>query len=230
MEDDHHSYITAYCIDCRHSWKIPLACSNRFCNICHGSQRKRARDRMREVLKILNVPLNYQLKMFTFTIKNQDNLKYMVNFLVDSFKTLRKSKNWNRYVLGGYYVVELTTSSHGWHAHLHVLALSLYYPYKLLLRQWNQITQATGVFIQNIPRDAAISYVTKYVTKTQLIEDDQFEASDALKGRRLYQAFGCFHSINVQVPGKKFECPICYSTSCCILEHLDRSARFLSSA
>lgn len=97
----------------------------------------------------------------------------------------------------------MTHSDSGWHAHLHIIIESAYIPWHEIHSGWKAVSGGSGCHIKAIPGRAIVNYVSKYVTKTELPADLQLQASDALRGRRLYQPFGAWHApinaINVPV-------------------------------
>jgi len=133
----------------------------------------------------------------------------MLKKLLSSFRALRRRKLWKSTVSGGVFVVEVTVSETGWHIHLHSVIYGAFIPWDSLKAEWEALTGASGVYIQKIPRKAAVGYLTKYLTKPDEDPEKLRELSEELKGARFFQPFGEWH--NLLKPEKKvpYRCPKC---------------------
>jgi hypothetical protein len=223
-----HEYRTLFCIDCHHQFTVPIRCSNRFCNECSGSTRSRVRRRLTGIIKAYNLPSGHRFKHITLAIRNQVDARDMAKFLLSSFRRLRQRQLWSRMVDGGAYVLEVTGGPGSWHLHIHVLCAALRIPWHRLLRDWNKITGSRSVYIQNCNTSQVISYVTKYISKTTVPEALQIEVSQSLKGTRMFQPFGSWHSLSVRIPKEKAHCPHCDSTRIECLEIIFRQVKLQS--
>ena len=135
----------------------------------------------------------------------------MIKFLQRSFRRLRQRADWKRKVTGGAFVIEVTSSESGWHAHLHIVLVGKYFPFKILLKNWKSITGATGVFIKRIPPSKATGYLTKYISKPGkgIDHDNSGFVSGTLYGVRLFQPFGEWYAISAKYSPKPIPCKSC---------------------
>jgi hypothetical protein len=147
--------------------------------------------------------------MLTLSLPSSPDGAAMLKKLLSSFRALRRRKLWRQTVLGGVFVVEATVSDEGYHLHLHSVLFSAFIPWDALKADWEAITGASGVYIQKIPRKAAVGYLTKYLTKPGEDPETLRELSGELKGARFFQPFGDWH--NKLKPEKKvpYKCPKC---------------------
>lgn len=212
MENDRlssHVYKRIACCGCGHTFDVPLSCGNRFCEVCNQPRRRRIQTKLNHFIKNAVVPPGYRWRFVTLTLPRSDDLTVAVRCLVSSFRKLRARSFWRRRVNGGAYVIEVIGRPGNWHAHLHVLVLSSWIPVHGLSRNWSLCSPGKIVHIKSIPPSAMVAYVTKYVTKTDLHPDYQVQASQALKGQRLFQPFGSLHLLTASVPRVQYECPMC---------------------
>lgn len=191
-----HKFITILCSNCGDRFDVPVYCGDRFCPICSVARRIRIRNRLEFLVKNVSRRTGYNFKHLTLTIKNQKNLALMTSDIVKCFRNLRKTRSWKTHVCGGAFVCEITGYSGNWHVHLHVIIQSKYYPFKEILHHWMKLSPGRGVYIQNIPKNQIVRYLTKYLTKSDVPDADHYEMNQALKGMRLFQPFGDWFSIN----------------------------------
>lgn len=210
---DNHSYTRIVCTNCNAFFDVPVYCGNRFCPVCMVGRQSRVRRKLRGLVELVKPSPGYSIKHLTLTIRNMCDLKPMVEHLLKSFRRLRQRTFWKNYVEGGVFVVEVTGKPGDWHAHLHVVISARYLPYKKLLSQWIAVSGSRGVYIKRIPISAIVNYLTKYLTKTELAGVHQIEASAALKGKRMFQAFGCWHTLVGQVTCAVAVCSCCGARS-----------------
>lgn len=130
--------------------------------------------------------------------------------LVEGFRRLRSSAWWKRHVSGGIYVIEATRSGDKWHVHLHAIVQSDFLPQRELSSRWKAATGDIIVYIQ-LMRDTshAVSYLTKYLSKTAVVGDFRPELARALKSSRLFSPFGTWHAIKIKIPRRECVCPKC---------------------
>jgi len=209
INDDPHQYLRIYCFNCGRNFDVPVPCGNRFCPICHLTRRSRARKRIQQLLMNTDIPSGYSLTHLTLTISNQESLPEMVEHLIKSFRRLRQRKFWSKYVEGGCFVLEVTGRDGDWHAHIHSVIVCRFIPWKKLKEVWSRVSGGQGVYLRRITRKGALDYLTKYITKTELSEEAQIDASVALKGKRLFQPFGKWHDLD-----RKFEPTAAVCSNC----------------
>lgn len=138
----------------------------------------------------------------------------MVDHLITSFRKLRARKMWQHCVRGGCYVIEVTHSDHGWHAHLHILAMSRFMPQRWLSNVWNSISGSPIVWIESCRKgNNPVAYVTSYMTTWNIPQERLAEANRDLRDRRLWNVFGVAHAWNLKYRPAHTPCPCCGSDS-----------------
>lgn len=191
-----HTFMRIICDHCGETKDVPVYCGDRFCPICSGSRQRSVRERLKFILDNKVVPKSYRLKMLTLTIPNQSDASVMIRTILKSFRRLRQRQYWKNHVHGGAYVVEMTGRPGNWHAHVHVIMVSRWMKWEKLLRIWQAVSPGRGVWIDDIPENEAVSYVTKYISKSSIPDDFNLDVNLALKGVRMFSPFGSWHSIN----------------------------------
>jgi hypothetical protein len=106
-------------------------------------------------------------------------------------------------------VLELKGCPGRWHLHLHALITGSYLPKRDLSRLWAQVSPGKIIRIRAVPPGDAVRYITKYVTKTDLPEAFQLEASTTLKGVRMFNAFGALAPLIRAAKLPPAVCPNC---------------------
>lgn len=204
-----HSFRSLYCSSCGYVLSVPIYCRNRFCPTCSADRTAKIRERLRLYLRSLNSPPGYSVKFLTLTIPPQDSPRESARVLVSSFRRLRKRSFWRSHVSGGAFVLEASFRNPGFHIHIHAVVDAKYMDYNLLLAEWMAVSPGRGVYIRRIPHNAAVNYLTKYLTKSTLPEAVQPELSSALKDFRLFQLFGLWHGNLPALKRRRYNCPEC---------------------
>ena len=124
-------------------------------------------------------------------------------------------------MLGGAYVVHVSGSPGKWHCHLHIALESKYIPWVKLLNHWIACSGGQGVYIQELDKAHIIAHLSTDKTNGSLPEAHQIIVSAALRNIRLFQPFGSWHDIKVQIVHPDFVCPKCRGTSWYPAEHFD---------
>jgi len=212
-----HQYRSVICLHCGYSFRFPVYCGNRFCDVCSLSRNLRVRDRLRWLLGRIQPARGYRIRFLTLTIPNSEDLVTGIDTLVRSFRRFRQRAVWRRYVLGGIYILEVTGRPGNWHCHLHALIESRYFPVQLISRIWAKVSPGKVVWITNAPLKAATAYLTTYLTKS-----DSPAAVTEIKGRalskyRLFSPFGSWHSISKGYHRQKYQCPMCHTAQWSLL-------------
>lgn len=209
-EDPNHTYTTFVCMGCGHTIRIPVRCGNRFCRICSVNRRNRISDRVKYLLERVTLDIGHSFKFLTLTIPNMENPKDQLKMLQKSFRRFRQRVWWKGLVKGGcsFYEVKIGTDGK-YHIHLHAIIESAYLDHRIISEQWSQVSPGRIVDIRMIHKPQIINYVTKYTTKSDLPLFDQFEASSILKGSRLFQPFGTWHSISKEFKPEPCRCNKC---------------------
>lgn len=204
-----HDYRTIYCGSCGHEIRVPIYCKNRFCPVCSQNRARRIRTRMSGLLSKTRLLPCENFKAITLHVRNQESLAQMCTFLHKSFRKLRSRALWKRHVSGGCFVVEISGKPGCWHAHIHIICQSSYFPWDVLLNEWRFLVGAGGIYIQRIKNEAILGYLTKYLTKVCSEPGVQHEISDQLKNFRLFNPFGNWYRLLPKYVKKKYPCPIC---------------------
>lgn len=150
------------------------SCKLRCCPVCCRIAARRVKERLSAALHERTLS---KWRLITLTVPAVDqDLKTQLRSLIASFKALRKTPNWKKYVTGGYSVLEVTYNekTDRWHPHLHVTAGGLFYPWKELRDDWKAVTgNATVTDIRPIKSTAAaVKYLTSYLGKLTGITRD----------------------------------------------------------
>lgn len=207
--EDTHQYRLLICGSCGHKLNVPISCGNRFCSICGGPRRRRVRARLNSIVKSLRPGPGYSTKMVTLTMPKQPDLRSGVKVLLQSFRRLRQRKFWKNKVVGGAFVVEVKGIPGAWNIHLHCIVEARFIPNFTLSREWAQVSPGQITDVIKVPASAVISYVTKYLTKSSVAKHLEVEVSRALKGVRMFQPFGTWHSLALRWKPEIFKCPSC---------------------
>jgi hypothetical protein len=176
--------------------------------------------------------------LITLTVKNGDDLEERQAHLTDSLRLLQQRRRyfnagirgapWTELckVQGAVYTLELTNKGNGWHPHCHMIALSASEPsQEALSAEWKGITKDSFVVdVRPITGDPAEGFmeVFKYAVKfSDLSLDDNWQAAQILKGKRLLNSFGLFRG--VQIPESLLDEPLDD------LPYWDRFYRYISN-
>ena len=181
----------------------------------------RIRERLRSLIDFVDLKRGEGFSHLVLTVRSQDDVKKMCKFLVASFRKLRNRKPFKAHVCGGAYVLEITHSAEGWHAHLHIILQNTYISQTWLLSSWRSIVGSGGVFIKRIPKLAIINYLTKYMCKSELPESLRDECGDILRRQRLFTVFGIWHKLLPGWTKIPYKCHACGSTVWTPLLHPD---------
>jgi len=177
-------------------------CRDRLCLFCSNARTQSVTEQLQGLM--LN---NGCDRMIILTVQTTFSpLAEEIDFLMKSFKRLRRSKTWRRFVDGGAYVLEITLNPHtlAWHPHLHIAYKGKYFPQKLLSMTWKGITQGSYVvWVSKIDEVAgAAREMAKYVGKPQRVEKyppaQICEYAKAVHGLRMVQCFGSCYKLSVR--------------------------------
>lgn len=191
------------CLGCGFTIDIPVDCGDRFCGTCAPRRAFRVRSRLRWLLENTRPPPGYMLKMITLSMPNCKQLHTGVAALIKNFRRLRQRQIWKAHISGGATIIEVKGRPNNWHPHLHIICYARWIDWHRLQPAWLQISGGSACYISNIGRDAALSYVTKYITKSDVPEFLEYGVGLVLKRYRLFQRFGSWHG--VVIPKKKFD-------------------------
>ena len=153
--------------------------------------------------------------MITLTVRNGNDLEERTNHLLESWKVLlNRRRDWLkrgrgqtefRKLLGGVGAFEVTKGEEtGWHPHIHCLGLATdAIDQEALSAEWREITgdsfivDAREIDTSENPAKAFCE-VFKYALKfSDLSCEDNWQAFQVLRGRRLLFPFGCMWGVKV---------------------------------
>jgi len=181
------------CKGCHTTSRFYNRCEKFWCPIC---QPRLARERKQAVewwAKEIKQP-----KHVVLTIRNFDVLnKAKVTEFKDNFAKLRRRNVW-RLVTGGFYRIEVTNESRGWHLHMHVLVDARWVDAKLLAETWGKIVgqEFAIVKVKDARSKDYLAEVTKYVVKgDQLATWQAQQVVDFVTSFTGVRAFGVFGSL-----------------------------------
>lgn len=218
--DCNHDWHTVVCTHCSRTFKVPVPCKNRFCSVCKSNRKFKAEYKLKRVFESIKPLSGYNFKFVTLSTVSQESARDAVEVLVKSFRRLRQRAFWKSKVRGGVFVIEVTYSKSGYHAHLHIICHSRYLSWDKLQFNWNHCSGGLSVYIQNLPTEKAINYACKYIGKCPVDEEKQLEVSAALKGTRLVNFFGSFHGLANAVKVPHSVCPHCGNTHFMVLDFI----------
>ncbi len=208
-----HQFITILCTCCGHSFDVPVYCGYRFCPICSISRQNRVRRRLKWLINSIVIHKPFGIKHLTLTIANQDDLALMVKSLIRSFRRLRQRAYWKNHVNGGAFVIEITGRPGNWHAHIHCILEAMYMDWATLHKLWIKCSGGRGLYISRLPKNKAVAYLTKYLTKSDAPLQVMEAMSYALKGTRLFSPFGNWYAVNCTYASIKPACPKCNTSA-----------------
>lgn len=219
---DGHGLRRLFCANCGHVRTVPIYCKNRFCRYCSAPILRKAARRMRHLLTETKLPKYHKWYMLTLTIPNSPDLKQMAKDLREGFASLRRTRKWKENILGGFYVIEVKKGNGGWHAHIHACLarpyVSDWWPW--LFSAWKQRTNSQMVHEDYIPPERVVRYVTKYMTKDEMPDEDRADANDALRYSRLVCPFGACFDVAKTFKPLKTQCPCCQESIWISEDHL----------
>lgn len=216
--DTAHDFRTIYCSRCGSNHQVPVRCRDRFCPICSKVAAGRTRARLQWLIGKVPKRKTHKWTLITLTLASSDDLSSQIDHLVKSFRKLRSRHVWTDNVTGGLYVIEVTSSKAGWHAHLHIICQCRYIPQHQLSRVWQTVSGSRIVDIRRCRPDQVAGYVTHYLTKFDIPGQGLQEARTAMRGRRLWSPFGDLHDLNLQYVRPPFYCTQCGACEWTILE------------
>ena len=177
---------------------VSYKCHHRFCPACAGERSRRIARNV--AARIGDEPH----RMITLTIKHKnEDLQFLTNKLLKSFKALRRTPVWRTSVRGGIAFLEIKCSN-GWHPHLHMITVGNRVDHRELVREWERITgdsRIVHISFCRVPK-TTVNYVAKYASKPLdgTVTRDEARLEEALKGlagRKLVFTFGSWRGWRV---------------------------------
>ncbi len=193
MQECHTLQTFRRCCGCRKTSSFWNRCDLFFCPVCAP---RRARERKKEIewwVKEIAQP-----KHIVLTVRNSDNIsRDRVTWLKDSLAKLRRNKIF-RAVRGGFYSLEVTNESRGWHLHLHILADVRYISQSELAIVWGKIVGQDFAIVKVKDCRGAdyLAEVTKYLMKgSELASWSGTDIADFIRAFTGLRTFGVFGSL-----------------------------------
>jgi hypothetical protein len=187
------------CQGCRATSRFWNRCDVKWCPIC---AEKLARER-RESVEWWTHQIK-QPKHVVLTMRNTDTLTVeTVQRFKNAFARLRRRKfaqNWN----GGFYSLEVTNESRGWHLHLHTLIDARWIDGGELARQWAEcIGQDIAIVaVKDCRGDSYLKEVTKYAVKgsdfAAWSSPDIIAFVEAFENVRTFGVFGSLYKVRTE--------------------------------
>ncbi|HMP07015.1 MAG TPA: protein rep [Lacipirellulaceae bacterium] len=189
--------------EARESYRVVSnRCRCRWCAPCAAARGRIVAQRLRTLFD------GQPITMMTLTLRHNDTtLAAQLLRLRRAFANLRRDKWFASQVKGGVAVVEVKLGrDQRWHVHHHVLMQAEYLDKKQLAAKWLAITGDSSIVdLRRVDPGKGSSYVTKYVAKPAdnaiTTQPDKFdEMICAMKGARLFNAFGTMKKIAAETP------------------------------
>lgn len=204
-----HSWRVLVCAHCGHEIKVLVDCKNRFCSQCAPRRSARISNRLNWLVNHIKPLPGYRLKMITLSTSNCSDIRSGVSHLLKSFRKLRQRTFWREKVEGGGFVIEITGRPGNWHPHIHAVLYSSYMPWRRLWKDWKQVSGGNAVYITSCSPDAAMRYITKYISKSIVPPHLQVQLSMELSRYRLFQRFGSWHGLKLPSRVWDYRCESC---------------------
>lgn len=206
LEDTHQLYKLDALDYCRKvSWfvrheetgKVKIAsqhCHLRWCPLCASSRRNYISHQVKDWCEKRS-----HLKFITLTIKHSDDtITEQIDHLYNSFKKLRKNKEFKKHITGGiwFFQIKMSKTSEQWHPHLHVIGTGKFYSNRRLSALWERITGDSKICnIKSVKdKEKAVQYAARYAAKpaelAKLPIADAAELVVCMHGRRICGSWG----------------------------------------
>lgn len=178
-------------------------CGLRWCPLCAQARSNYIRHSLSEWLSHADHP-----KFLTLTLKHSSaDLVNQVTRLYDSFRNLRRSKDFKKLVTGGVWFFQLCRNAQRgeWHPHLHCIVTGRYIPYQYLRKRWLEITGDSDVVDIRIITDPerVASEVARYASRPAQLSNFGMKLSlelyDTMHGRTLCGKWGRYTKVELSV-------------------------------
>lgn len=180
------------------------SCHLRWCPVCSDSRRSYISHSVATWVEKQSYP-----KFLTLTIMHSNApLSYQIDHLYKYFRLLRKRKEFQEAVPGGFWFFQIKKSkqSNQWHPHLHCLITGRYIAHSRLVHIWKEITyNSTVVDIRPIRDPAkacndAARYAACPGSLAGLSFEDALELVECMHGRRICGTWGTARSVSLRPP------------------------------
>lgn len=141
------------------------------------------------------------LRFLTLTIRVDENLPDLYDFIKKSFVKFRRAKYVKDRITSGLAVIEVKKSGFNWNVHIHSIIFSKYMDVKNLslgkksnlLSAWNKaVGYDANLDIKRIlNHKSSLSYIFSYIAKDNFkTKEDVLEYYESLSGKRMFFTFG----------------------------------------
>lgn len=215
-----HGFTRFLCVSCGAFRDVAVRCGKRSCVPCFNKRSLTLVARLHKAYDSYQKPKYTHWNHMVFATKCGDDLKERIKYHVRCFAKVRRSRIWRSKVIGGFYTIEAKRKPWGWYVHLHVVVLSFWVNHGLIRKEWSAACGNNSYFHNTAIKSdfhlsKIISYVVKYITKSNLIsENNEYEFDNAFKGRHIIAIFGRFTKIWRERTDVKpiFKCIYCGGT------------------
>lgn len=208
VSDCHTERSVRRCCGCQRSSVFWNRCDKFWCVLCAPRLSRERREGVEWWADQVSQP-----KHVVLTVRNTTHLsREYVKWFKDCFARLRRRHVWSL-VKGGFYRIETTNESRGWHLHLHCLADARWIDARLLAQEWGEIVGQDFAIV--CVKDARpgqlrggtigggyIKELTKYVVKGDQLSswtpEQISEFIDAFTGVRTFGVFGSLYAKRTQ--------------------------------
>ena len=209
MDISVHSFIRIYCTSCGRSFDVPRPCGNRFCEICSATRARKIRMKLEHICDQVKPIPGYRIRHMVLTTPKCQDLSVSAKHLIHSFRKLRNRSWFKSRVTGGAFILEVTGSPGNWHLHIHSILQCRFLDVYKLSELWQKCSGGRIVYMKNLPKKSIIKYMTGYLTKKGCPEEYTKQVSDSLKGIRLFNTFGNWHTLLLGLKKIPYLCPCC---------------------
>lgn len=182
-------------------------CRDRLCPTCSAIRSSELSERIENAVKQMDAP-----RFMTLTIRSDgSSLDVLLARLRASFRRIRESEMWRKYVRGGIYAIETTYNKETgqWHPHVHLVWEGRFIAQRQLSAAWLQASGDSPIVdVRAIrSRKAIARYISKYVAKgvacVEWPEEAIAEYASAMHGARLVHTFGTLHGVRLKEPDRE---------------------------
>lgn len=163
-------------------------CHDRFCRTCADQRRKAQIKRLLDLVQ----GDGRTVRLLTLTLRHESQpLATQLDRLYECYRRFRQRRAWTDHVSAAAAAVEITQDAHGgWHVHMHVLCVGLFWLQRDISTEWLAATGNSYVVdVRALPAKRAVAYAAKYIGKCTNAGVEQrtaslVEAIKALRGKR----------------------------------------------
>lgn len=191
IRDCHTKKSVRQCLGCKTHSVFWNRCEIKWCPMCAQRLARERREAVEWWTKQIQQP-----KHIVLTMRNTEDLtRETIKGFKAAFGRLRRrsfAKNWR----GGFYALEVTNESRGWHLHLHALVDARWIDSGALAREWADcVGQLFAIVkVKDAREGTYLKELTKYVVKgDQLVTwsaPDMVTLIEAFEGVRSFGVFG----------------------------------------